>query len=122
MRTSSAASSRVSLRECGKFRTRVLMLISHLPLRNRKHGDAGTTRQLEFSQQGCGQREFLRACPGHQVFRIIDVVPQAFSADDTAADASVAYKRLVSSETVVTKARRDQVRPAHRQRIGSAIG
>src|ERR1039458_1823175 len=101
MRTRSAASSRVSLRECGKFRTRVLMLISHIPLRNRKRGDAGTTRQLEFSQQGCRQREFLRACPGHQVFWIIDVAPQAFAADDTAADAGVVGKRLVPSKTVV---------------------
>src|SRR5258705_9605173 len=112
MRTRPAASSRSSRRECGKFRTRVLMLISHMPLRTRKRGNTGTTPQLDFSQQGRSQRKSVRARPGREIAGIIDVASEAFGPDDTAADAGIPGKRLAPCKTVATKARRDRIPPA----------
>ena len=98
------------------------MLISHMPLRNRKRGDAETIRELNSASRRRREREFLRPGPGHEILGTIDVASEAFGAHDTAGDAGVAGKRLVPCKAVVAKTRRDQIRPAHRKRVGSAVG
>jgi len=59
-----AASSRVSLRECGKFRIRVLMLISHMPLRSRTPRRAARSASLSSASRPAVSENFFDPVQG----------------------------------------------------------